>query len=229
MCQRAFLIVVGIVATLTASVRPASSDPVVLAQVPMTLPFSINVASTSDNFSWLFGRPMQHGSRLSGRVVIDSSPSPDSTPDASQGNYLFERGRFEFDVPAGLTVEAEPGAQLSAFVADGHVSSRFHRVVDDFGIELNSELMSLQVVWTDLTASALTGDAFPTSAAMLSGFQFTSFQLIASRPGGGFEVLQGTSDPALVPEPSTMILTFLGGSALLGKRLRNRSRRNISA
>ena len=130
--------VVGLVIFLAGSAIPANADTI-------TFPFSINVASTSDDFEWLFGRPIQRGSTLSGRVVIDSPPSADTTPDPSQGNYVFETGRFVLDVPSGARFARGPADLLAASTVDGHFVSRFDRVADVFAIELNGPFQSLQV------------------------------------------------------------------------------------
>jgi hypothetical protein len=203
--------VVGLFISLAGSANPVNADTI-------TFPFSINVANTSDDFEWLFGRPMQRGSTLSGRVVIDSPPSADTTPDQSQGNYVFETGRFVFDVPSGATFTRGPSDLLAAVTTDGHFLSRFDRVADVFAIELNGPFQSLQVAWTDLTARALTGDAFPANAALLSDFQFITFQLISRG-----NVLFGTSD-APVPEPSTLVLTLLAGAGAVTRVMRSRAR-----
>jgi hypothetical protein len=203
--------VVGLFISLAVSANPVSADTI-------TFPFSINVASTSSDFEWLFGRPVRQGSTLSGRVVIDSPPSADTTPDQSQGNYAFETGQFVFDVPPGATFTRGPSDRLTASTADGHFVSRFNRVADVFAIELSGPFQSLQVAWTDFTARALTGDAFPASAGLLSDFQFTTFQLVSRG-----DVLFGTSD-APVPEPSTLVLTLLAGAGAATRVMRSRAR-----
>lgn len=230
MSLRLSFVTLGCTVLVAAYAARVEADPVVL-QPSNSYPFTIYVAAVYGDLSGLFAEPIQHGSRISGRVVVDGPPSADSTPDPGQGNYTMS-GRFLFDDPAGPVIESGPVAPLRSFVADNFA------VGDLLGFELHQpffpedpaagDRVLALVVWTDVTRQALTGDSFPQNSATLSGFNFTQFQLIEQPGGPGHRQIgfRGTSEPpGPIPEPSTLLLTLMGGSGI-ASAIKTRVRRH---
>ncbi|HUF67279.1 MAG TPA: PEP-CTERM sorting domain-containing protein [Longimicrobiales bacterium] len=200
---------------LIVSVPAAKADPIPVEPGSLVLPFSVHIARTSGDFESLFGLRVHRGDTLSGRVVIDGPATNDLIPEEpSHGFYRFTTARFEFAVPSGLTLQSSPFEPLTGVVTDGHFSSQFGRAVDTLVAESFVGGVSAQAIWIDVTARALVGDAFPTNSDILSGFGVV--QLNLATPFGS---LNGSSDPAPVPEPSTMVLTLIG-AAMAGRAAR---------
>jgi hypothetical protein len=158
---------------------PAKADPIGAEVGSLTLPFSGHISVAFGDFEPVFGRPIHKGDTLSGRISI-AGPAlrGDSEPDPSLGLYIFGSGRFEFDVPSGFSLVANPlqNDPLFGSVANNH--SCDNTICDEFAISLNvGSISSAQVVWSDLTARAFNDDAFPTTPDILSRFGVVRFQL----------------------------------------------------
>ena len=217
MRTQVWLMTAGLAASLAGSVSSVDAEPI-------RVPFSVKITVASDDFFWLFGQPMHPGDQLSGRVVLEGEPSGDGNPDnPNSGTYGFEGGRFEFDTASNPTLDAGPIEPLWSFVLNDNFFVNTG-LIDQLVFELNGADGSffVSVGWTDFTAQALDNDGFP-QPIDLSRFQFSRFQLQTFRDGTAEHVIRGTSsDVAPVPEPSTLILTLLGGTVLARRFVRSR-------
>jgi hypothetical protein len=227
MSVRVALKALAMVIASTGSVLPASADPIALQNGPLVLPFTINAVTVAGDFTDLFGVRIQRGDSLSGRVVIDSPPSADMISDPSHGFYQFMSGRFEFDVPSGFKLESSAAEPLIGVITDNHVASAFNQVTDAIAVESHVGDFVALAVWHDLSAMSFTNDSFPTSADFLSNFSRIRFFFSAPNTSGSRPpqiVISGTSEPAPpIPEPSTILLTLMGGAAIARRIVKSRT------
>lgn len=191
-----------------------------VAAAPVTLAFS--GAVTSDGFGLL-----PPGAAIHGSFTFDPAAADSNVLSIVEGSFVSTGPAFGFVVDVGGLVFAVPQTLTVNTMNDGGA--------DQYGVLAESTSpaapLSLSLLLTDLSQTALASDALPTGAPLLAAFAIREFKLLADDADflGSIDALRcvaGCDVGTPVPEPGSLLLTATALSALLAGAVRRGQRRS---
>ncbi len=186
--------------------------PAAVNAAPITVAFSGTV--TSDPFGLsTFGAP------ISGSYTFDAA-APDADAGSNTGSYASIGMAYGFSAVVDGTSYSTPGAVTVNVANNIGIGS------DQYGVIGTAGDLTLELFLEDFRQMALTGDALPAGAPLLSAFSVRGFRLFGTDVEflGDVDTLACTAGCAVasVPEPGTLALVALAGVLLLrGRRRRS--------
>jgi hypothetical protein len=136
----------------------------------------------------LLGGAILVGDRITGKYNYDSA-TPDSYPDPKIGAYEYTTSTYGIELKAGgFVFKTDPNdVEYSIHICDGHYYCEYedeYRIYSDSNLQLSNEIDVDRIIWflTDSTGNALSSDALPTIAPVLSDWDENSLAIMGYHP-----------------------------------------------
>lgn len=192
----------AVAATALAGSGPASASPV-------TLNFTGVVDQIQfDPFDPL-GGAVQPGTRLYSHLNFDTA-APDANPAPDQGSYTLSGGTYGLAVLLGNIV-FPPLDTVNISVIDGGGGLPDYYTVFASGGSAGglNDYFTTTITLIDLTGTAITGDALPTTLPNLAAYSSAQFGMTGQYTNLNGDFIQYEVQGHLVPEPASLGLAVL--------------------
>jgi len=143
----------------------------------ITIKIDAEVVWVDDDYN-LLGGAIKTGDKITGKYIYDSGLA-DSNPDPNIGEYIYTSSSFGFEVKAGgFVFKTNPSNVYFGFEISNNYDATYYQldrcdVFSVYNMPLSNGLVVNSFIFrlNDFTQTALSNDALPTTAPVLSDWQ----------------------------------------------------------